>query len=60
VNKFEYVVTAGARAKQLLKGCTPKVDPQIKPARTAMKEVKQRKIENIADLDHPPVPAAAE
>jgi DNA-directed RNA polymerase subunit K/omega len=51
VNKFEYVVTAGARAKQLLKGCTPKVEPQIKPARTAMKEVKQRKIENIGRLE---------
>jgi DNA-directed RNA polymerase subunit K/omega len=47
VNKFEYVVVAGARAKQLLKGCTPKVDPAIKPARTAMKEVKQHKIEKI-------------
>jgi DNA-directed RNA polymerase subunit K/omega len=47
VNKFEYVVVAGARAKQLLKGCTPKVEPHHKPARTAMKEVKQRKIEKI-------------
>jgi DNA-directed RNA polymerase subunit K/omega len=47
VNKFEYVIVSGARAKQLLKGCTPKVDPQIKPARTAMKEVKQGKIEML-------------
>ena len=47
MNKFEYVVVAGARARQLLKGCTPKVDPQVKPARTAMKEVKQRKIEKV-------------
>jgi DNA-directed RNA polymerase subunit K/omega len=47
VNKFEYVVLAGARAKQLLKGCTPKVEAQHKPARTAMKEVKQRKVERI-------------
>jgi DNA-directed RNA polymerase subunit K/omega len=47
VNKFEYVVLAGARAKQLLKGCTPKVEESHKPARTAMKEVKLRKIENI-------------
>lgn len=47
MNKFEYVVVSGARAKQLLKGCTPKVDPQVKPARTAMKEVKQRKVEKI-------------
>ena len=47
MNKFEYVVVSGARARQLLKGCTPRVDPQIKPARTAMKEVKQRKVEKI-------------
>jgi DNA-directed RNA polymerase subunit K/omega len=47
VNKFEYVVVAGARAKQLLKGCTPKVEKSNKPARTAMKEVKLRKIEKI-------------
>jgi len=51
VNKFEYVVVAGARAKQLLKGCTPKVEAQHKPARTAMKEVKLRKIEKIARED---------
>ena len=47
MNKFEYVIVSGARAKQLLKGCTPKVDPQIKPARTAMKEVQQGKIEML-------------
>lgn len=48
MNKFEYVVLSGARAKQLLKGCTPKVEALHKPARTAMKEVKQGKIEKIA------------
>ena len=47
MNKFEYVVISGARAKQLLKGCTPKVEGNNKPARTAMKEVAQRKIEKI-------------
>lgn len=47
VNKFEYVVISGARAKQLLKGCTPKVEGNNKPARTAMKEVAQRKIEKV-------------
>ena len=56
MNKFEYVVLAGARAKQLLKGCTPKVEAHHKPARTAMKEVKQRKIERIAREE--PLPAA--
>ena len=53
MNKFEYVVVAGARAKQLLKGCTPKVDPSHKPARTAMKEVKLRKIEKVHPIDAP-------
>lgn len=47
MNKFEYVVMSGARAKQLLKGCTPKVDGHLKPARTAMQEVKQGKVERI-------------
>jgi DNA-directed RNA polymerase subunit K/omega len=51
VNKFEYVVVAGARAKQLLKGCTPKVDAHHKPARTAMTEVKQRKVEKIEKIE---------
>ncbi|MGH9410091.1 MAG: DNA-directed RNA polymerase subunit omega [Vicinamibacterales bacterium] len=47
MNKFEFVVLSGARAKQLLRGCTPKVEGPEKPARLAMKEVKQRKIEKI-------------
>lgn len=47
MNKFEFVVLSGARAKQLLKGCTPKVEALHKPARTAMKEVKQGKVEKI-------------
>ena len=54
MNKFEYVVVAGARARQLLKGCTPRVEAQHKPARTAMKEVKARKIEKIAKIDIAP------
>ncbi|HEY2435331.1 MAG TPA: DNA-directed RNA polymerase subunit omega [Vicinamibacterales bacterium] len=51
MNKFEYVVVAGARAKQLLRGCTPKVDVQHKAARTAMKEVTQRKIEKLEQAE---------
>ena len=46
-DRAEYVILSGARARQLLKGCTPKVEAQNKPARTAMKEVKQRKIEKV-------------
>ena len=40
VSRFELVAVATARAKQLLQGCTPRVeDVAIKPARTAMREV---------------------
>jgi DNA-directed RNA polymerase subunit K/omega len=39
-NAFEFVVVAGARAHQLLRGCTPKIAGPEKPARLAQKEVK--------------------
>jgi DNA-directed RNA polymerase subunit K/omega len=40
-NAFEFVTVAGARAKQLLNGCTPKVpvDSTTKTARIAQREV---------------------
>jgi DNA-directed RNA polymerase subunit K/omega len=47
-NAFEFVVVAGARAHQLLRGCTPKITGSEKPARLAQKEVKEglvRKLE---------------
>jgi len=47
VNKFEFVVVAGERAKQLQRGCTPKVDGSDKTARLAMKEVKLGIIEKV-------------
>lgn len=47
MNKFEFVTLAGARAKQLQAGCTPKVDGSAKIARLAMKEVKTGKVEKI-------------
>jgi len=49
VNKFEFVVVSGARAKQLQAGCTPRVDhgASQKLARVAMKEVKSGKVEKI-------------
>lgn len=38
---FEFVTVASARARQLLKGCTPRVETTSpKKARVAMKEVK--------------------
>jgi DNA-directed RNA polymerase omega subunit len=48
-NKFELVVLAGARARQLLKGCTPRTGGSEKPARLAALEIKQghvRKVES--------------
>jgi DNA-directed RNA polymerase subunit K/omega len=50
VNKFEFVTIAGARAKQLEAGCTPKVEGSAKVARLAMKEVREKKIERIVEI----------
>jgi DNA-directed RNA polymerase subunit K/omega len=51
VNKFEFVTLAGARAKQLQAGCTPKVEGSDKKARLAMQEVREKKIERVP-LEH--------
>lgn len=39
VSRFEFVTVASARAKQLLDGCTPRVEGSSKPARRAVQEV---------------------
>ena len=49
MNKFEFVTIAGARAKQLEAGCTPKVEGSPKKARLAMKEVREKKIERVPE-----------
>ena len=46
-NAFEFVVIAGARAKQLLKGCTPRTTGSDKPIKIAQKEVLEKKIEKL-------------
>lgn len=38
-SRFEFVAVASARARQLLKGCTPRVEVSSKPARVALREV---------------------
>jgi DNA-directed RNA polymerase subunit K/omega len=38
-NAFEFVTVAGARARQLLRGCTPRVEGGSKLARIAEREV---------------------
>ena len=51
MNKFEFVVLAGERAKQLQRGCTPKVEGSDKKARLAMKEIREQKIERVPAED---------
>lgn len=52
MNKFEFVVMSGARARQLQAGCTPRVEKDsAKPARVAMKEVKTGKIEKLRPIE---------
>ena len=43
-SKFEFVVVAGARARQLLRGCTPKVSGNEKLVKLAQKEIRQGKV----------------
>jgi DNA-directed RNA polymerase omega subunit len=46
-NPFELVVVAGARARQLLRGCTPKTEGSNKPAKLAQKEIREGKIQKV-------------
>ena len=46
-NAFEFVIVAGARARQLLRGCTPKTTGSDKLVRLAQKEVREGKVFNI-------------
>ena len=46
-NKFELVVMAGARAHQLLRGCTPRIEGSGKPARLATQEIKQGRVKKV-------------
>ena len=47
-NAFEFVIVAGARARQLLRGCTPKTSGTEKLVRLAQKEVREGKVERVA------------
>jgi DNA-directed RNA polymerase subunit K/omega len=47
-NAFEFVVIAGARAKQLLRGCTPRTATgNDKMVKVAQREVREGKVERI-------------
>ena len=45
--RFEFVVLAGARAHQLLKGCAPRTSGSDKLVKLAQKEVKEGKVEKV-------------
>ena len=45
--RFEFVVVAGARAHQLLQGCTPRTTGNEKLVKLAQKEVKEGKVEKL-------------
>jgi len=46
-NAFEFVTVSGARARQLLAGCTPRSEGSLKPAKLAQKEVKEGKVRKL-------------
>jgi DNA-directed RNA polymerase subunit K/omega len=46
-NSFEFVTLAAARARQLLRGCLPKVEGSLKPARRALQEVSSGAINRV-------------
>ena len=51
-NSFEFVVTAGARARQLLNGSTPRVaSGEHKETTIAQQEVITRKVEKVETDD---------
>lgn len=50
-NKFEFVIVAGARARQLLQGCTPKTTGTDKPIKLAQREVREGKVATIRVAD---------
>ena len=51
-NTFEFVVTAGARARQLLAGSTPRVEAgDHKKTTVALREVLTRQVEKVERLE---------
>ncbi len=50
-NSFEFVSIASARARQLLKGCVPRVEGSPKPARRALQEVASGLVTKLPDTE---------
>ena len=49
-NAFEFVIVAGARAKQLMRGCTPRTTSTVgdKIIKIAQKEVHEGKVAKVS------------
>lgn len=58
-NRFEFVTVASHRARQLLQGCTPRVEAALKPARTALHEVQAGAIARDVTASEPVTPEPA-
>jgi DNA-directed RNA polymerase subunit K/omega len=48
-NSFEFVVVAGARARQLMRGALPRVDGDHKAIKTAQTEVLRDKVQKVEE-----------
>lgn len=46
-NTFEFVTVAGARARQLLAGCTPKVESADTAVKIAQREVREGAVRKL-------------
>jgi DNA-directed RNA polymerase omega subunit len=56
---YQFVVIATKRAAQLMRGCTPRVDPlQHKPITVAQMEVSEGKVGEAVDEPATPLPVA--
>jgi DNA-directed RNA polymerase subunit K/omega len=53
-NKFEFVIVAGARARQLLRGCPPKSAGSDKLVRLAQREVLEGKVTKLSGIEAVP------
>lgn len=47
ISRFEFVTLAAQRAKQLIRGCTPRVEGEQKPIKIATREIAIGAVERI-------------
>lgn len=50
-NSFEFVIVAGARARQLMRGAVPRVVSNQKPIKVAQAEVVTEKVKKIDETN---------